>query len=253
MRSNEPRDGSALPPSASSSDHIRTSSRLDPARRAVSTHRARTSSGRVSRWCDGRLPSQRLAFIEEDWIIARYAATEKADGKIKIDSKSLLCRASRLILQAERSEAGREPKMRERIISVGFDAAQEPMDCFRVGTELQLGKADPCEPPVGERIARREAECFTYVGFSLSARPMRYLALPMCAWASAKLRSNANARSNSAIVTQPFVLPRAMAMQMRLPGNGARPQSSRQGWSLVTKAPLVEPWQTRFYTSLQRD
>jgi len=48
--------------------HMRTSSRLDPARRAMSTHHARASSARMSRRCDGRLPcSKRAVSILQLW------------------------------------------------------------------------------------------------------------------------------------------------------------------------------------------
>lgn len=48
--------------------HMRTSSRLDPARRARSTHHARASSARMSRRCDGRLPcSKRAVSILQLW------------------------------------------------------------------------------------------------------------------------------------------------------------------------------------------
>ena len=41
--------------------HMRTSSRLDPARRAMSTHHARASSARMPRRRDGRLPCSKHA------------------------------------------------------------------------------------------------------------------------------------------------------------------------------------------------
>src|ERR1700688_3132545 len=47
--------------SASSTDLMRTSSRLDPANRAESTHHANASSGFKVRRCDGRLPSSKRA------------------------------------------------------------------------------------------------------------------------------------------------------------------------------------------------
>jgi hypothetical protein len=43
----------------SSSDHVRTSTRLDPAKRAVRAHRAGASSSRKSQRCDRHLPSSR--------------------------------------------------------------------------------------------------------------------------------------------------------------------------------------------------
>jgi hypothetical protein len=48
--------------------HMRTSSRLDPARRAMSTHHARASSARMPRRRDGRLPcSKRAVSILQLW------------------------------------------------------------------------------------------------------------------------------------------------------------------------------------------
>ena len=48
--------------------HMRASSRLDPARRAVSTHHARASSARMPRRRDGRLPcSKRAVSILQLW------------------------------------------------------------------------------------------------------------------------------------------------------------------------------------------
>ena len=52
--------GSSLS-SVSSTDHMRTSSRLDPSERAVSTHQVRASSDCKLRLCDGRLPSSKRA------------------------------------------------------------------------------------------------------------------------------------------------------------------------------------------------
>ena len=46
--------------------------------------------------------------------------------------------ASRLSFQFRSGEA----KMREVIISIGFDAAEEPAHCFGVCCELQFGEAD---------------------------------------------------------------------------------------------------------------
>jgi hypothetical protein len=63
-----PRDGSAALAAASSSAQVRTSSRLDPAKRAVSAHHAGASPDRKSQWCDGRLPSsKRKVLILQLW------------------------------------------------------------------------------------------------------------------------------------------------------------------------------------------
>src|SRR6516164_5936700 len=73
--------------------------------------------------------------------------------------------------------------MREGIISVGFDAAEEPADCFSVCCELQLSEADYHQPPEGEYIERREAQCFVYVGFNLRPATHKIFGvsdLPVC-------------------------------------------------------------------------
>ena len=49
--------------------------------------------------------------------------------------------------------------MRDRIISVCFDAAAEAANCFGIRIKLQLGVAYQQQPIEGEDIARREAEC----------------------------------------------------------------------------------------------
>src|SRR5689334_13532596 len=59
--------------------------------------------------------------------------------------------------------------MRVDIISVGFDAAAEPPDCFSIRVNLHLGKAGYHEPAMGEDIARREAKCFVDMGLSLGS------------------------------------------------------------------------------------
>src|SRR5450755_3749298 len=57
--------------------------------------------------------------------------------------------------------------MRDRIISVCFDAAAEAANCFGIRVKLQFGEADQQQPIEGEDIARREAECFVDMGLSL--------------------------------------------------------------------------------------
>ena len=49
--------------------------------------------------------------------------TKAVDGASWIERKPRLCGGSRLIQRAEQREGGCERKMREDIISVGFDAA----------------------------------------------------------------------------------------------------------------------------------
>jgi hypothetical protein len=61
-----------------------------------------------------------------------------------------------LIQGAERREYSGESKMREVIISIGFDAAAEPAHCFGVCLKVQLG--DACyQQPTGRRGYRGEA------------------------------------------------------------------------------------------------
>jgi hypothetical protein len=65
-------------------------------------------------------------------MIARRADAEPADGKAWIDGKSCLCSGPRLIQRSAQRERGSKPKMRKRKISVAFNGAKEPADCFIV-------------------------------------------------------------------------------------------------------------------------
>ena len=67
-------------------------------------------------------------------------------------------------------------EMRDGIISVGLDAAAQPCDRFRVGTELQLGDADDQHPPEGTDIAGREAERLVDMGLGFRAATKKKLA-----------------------------------------------------------------------------
>lgn len=132
-------------------------------------------------------------------VITRCAEAEPADGKAWIKRKSCLRSGPRLIQRAEQRQDGGESKMRNRIISVGLETSTEPSYRFGVGIELHFGEADHLQPPEGGDVARREAERFVDMGLSSAPRPREFMAKPMAACALARFRSNANARSHSAM------------------------------------------------------
>src|SRR5258708_6793903 len=116
-----------------------------------------------------------LTFGEKGWTITLCAVAEAADSKAWIERLSCFRSGPRVIQRTEQRQCSGEHKMRHGIISVGFDAAEEPADCFSVCFDLQLGVADCHQPPEGEDIARREAKCFVDMGLSLCPAPHKIL------------------------------------------------------------------------------
>ena len=68
--------------------------------------------------------------------------------------------------------------MRDGHIPVCVEAPTHPDDCFGIGTELRLGKADHCHPSMGKGIARRKAESLADVRFGLCASTKKNLCDP---------------------------------------------------------------------------
>ena len=100
---------------------------------------------------------------------------EPADGEAWIERKSRLHRGARLVQFAEPRRAQPEMEMRERIVSVCVEAPAHPDDCFGIGTELRLGKADLYHPSRGKGVARRKAECLVDVRFGFCASTKKTL------------------------------------------------------------------------------
>src|SRR6266478_646167 len=65
--------------------------------------------------------------------------------------------------------------MRDGIIPVCVEAPAHPDDCFGIGTELRLGKADPYHPSRSLGVARRKAECLVDMRFGFCASTKKIL------------------------------------------------------------------------------
>ena len=68
--------------------------------------------------------------------------------------------------------------MRKGIIPICLEAPAQPSDCFGIGIELHLGKADTYHPSMGQSVARRKAECLVDVSFGFCASTKEDLGEP---------------------------------------------------------------------------
>src|SRR3954449_5706215 len=66
-------------------------------------------------------------------------------------------------------------EVRDRKIRVHFKSAAHPRGGFGASIELGLAEAGPQHPYVRNRVARRKAECLSYVILRLSAAPKQIL------------------------------------------------------------------------------
>jgi hypothetical protein len=104
--------------------------------------------------------------------------TKAANGEAWIERKSRLHCGPRFVQLPEPRQRTREKEMRERVISVSFDAPAQPDDRFSIGIEVHLGDADPYHPSMGKGVARRKAECLVEVRFGFCASAKKNLCAP---------------------------------------------------------------------------
>src|SRR5260370_35527308 len=102
-------------------------------------------------------------------IVAGCIGAEPADGETWIERKPRIHRSPPFVQLSEPRECGGELEMRERIVSVCVQAPTHPTDCFAIGTELHLGKADIYQPFRSKGVARRKPECLVDVRFGFFA------------------------------------------------------------------------------------
>jgi hypothetical protein len=109
-----------------------------------------------------------LAAGEINRVVARCASAIAADCESRVERKSRLRGSPRLALRSEQREGRGEVEMADGIIVVAFEAPAQPSDRFGIGTQVQLGVADPYHPIAGIGIAGRQAERLVNVGLGLS-------------------------------------------------------------------------------------
>src|SRR5260370_1671815 len=74
-------------------------------------------------------------------IVAGCIGPEPADGETWIERKPRIHRSPPFVQLSEPRECGGELEMRERIVSVCFQAPTHPTDCFATATVLPLGQS----------------------------------------------------------------------------------------------------------------
>src|SRR3984957_1415554 len=104
---------------------------------------------------------------EINGVVTRYGGAIAAYRKGRIERKSCLRGSPRLARRSEQRLGRGEMEMAEGIIVVAFEAPAQPSDRFSIGTQLQLGEADPHHPIAGIGIAGRQAERLVNVGLGL--------------------------------------------------------------------------------------
>src|SRR3984957_11182987 len=105
---------------------------------------------------------------EVNRVISRYGGPIAAHRETRIERKSRLRGGPRLALRSEQRQGRGEMEMAEGIIVVAFEAPAQPSDRFSIGTQLQLGEANPHHPIAGIGIAGRQTERLVNVGLGLS-------------------------------------------------------------------------------------
>jgi hypothetical protein len=108
-------------------------------------------------------------------VIGPGSVEEAGNGEGGIERQSCLGRRPRFVDAAEKSQRGREPEMRDRLIPVVLDGAAEPRHRCLIGAQVQFGGAGPRYPDIGRRVARREAERLRDMGLCLLAATDAYL------------------------------------------------------------------------------
>jgi hypothetical protein len=138
----------------------------------------------------------RLTF-DQSW--ERRVEAEPTEGEARIERESSAGSGLRLIQPPQLCQCSGKIEMREGQIALGIDAPAQPYDRFRVSTEKRLG-APKNIIHQNALISCGERRSASWIWASVSAaRPSKYLARPMQAYAPAKFRSSASACSHSAM------------------------------------------------------
>ena len=109
-------------------------------------------------------------------VVTRCADPEASDSKARIERKSGLRGSTRLVERPKLRQRGCKVEMGEREVAVGLDASPEPGQRFNAFVELNLGHADPQQPPEGENVGGREAKRFKDIGLGLLGSTEKILA-----------------------------------------------------------------------------
>src|SRR5215471_9457062 len=95
--------------------------------------------------------------------------TVAADGETWIERKPRIHSSTGLVQLAQPRQSSREMEMCDGKIPVCIDALAKPDDCFGIGSELHIGKANPYHPSMSHGVARRKAERLVDVRFGFCA------------------------------------------------------------------------------------
>ena len=99
--------------------------------------------------------------MAEECRVAAYrwpGGADAGDGEGRVEREAGLDGGMRVVKSTKLREAGGQPKICYRIVSVGLDRPSKPRDRLVIKTEVALRRTRVGHPDVSQRIARAEAQ-----------------------------------------------------------------------------------------------